>query len=109
MSAAVSAAAPRRLIAALLARKAGGCVRLVVNREETFITHRGQPETDIRLKIGMRKDGRITGLECECIQRGGAHSGYGIVTILYSLRRIDAVRDLRARQRQIYWQAGAHQ
>src|SRR5204862_7795784 len=25
------------LIAALLARKAGGCVRLVVNREETFI------------------------------------------------------------------------
>jgi len=72
------------LIAALLARKAGGCVRLVVNREETFITHRGRPETDIRLKIGMRKDGRITGIECECIQRGGAHSGYGIVTILYA-------------------------
>src|SRR6516225_5028714 len=72
------------LIAALLARKAGGCVRLVVNREVTFITHRGRPETDIRLKIGMRKDGRITGLECECIQRGGAHSGYGIVTILYA-------------------------
>ena len=43
------------LIAALLARKAGGCVRLVVNREETFITHRGRPETDIRLKIGMRQ------------------------------------------------------
>ena len=72
------------LIAALLARKAGGCVRLVVNREETFITHRGRPETDIRLKLGMRKDGRITGVECECIQRGGAHSGYGIVTILYA-------------------------
>ena len=72
------------LIAALLARKAGGCVRLFVNREETFITHRGRPETDIRLKIGVRKDGRITGVECECIQRGGAHSGYGIVTILYA-------------------------
>jgi len=72
------------LIAALLARKAGGCVRLVVNREETFITHRGRPETDIRLKIGMHKNGRITGVECECIQRGGAHSGYGIVTILYA-------------------------
>jgi len=72
------------LIAALLARKASGCVRLVVNREETFITHRGRPETDIRLKLGMGKDGRITGVECECIQRGGAHSGYGIVTILYA-------------------------
>jgi 4-hydroxybenzoyl-CoA reductase subunit alpha len=82
------------LIAALLARKAGGCVRLVVNREETFITHRGRPETDIRLKIGMRNDGRITGVECECIQRGGAHSGYGIVTILYAGSMLYAIYDL---------------
>src|SRR5437588_113680 len=82
------------LIAALRARKAGGCVRLVVNREETFITHRGRPETDIRLKIGMRQDGRITGVECECIQRGGAHSGYGIVTILYAGSMLYALYDL---------------
>ncbi len=82
------------LIAALLARKAGGCVRLVVNREETFITHRGRPETDVRLKIGMRQDGRITGVECECIQRGGAHSGYGIVTILYAGSMLYAIYDL---------------
>src|SRR5262249_48127592 len=68
------------LIAALLAHKVGGAVRIVVNREETFITHRGRPETDIRLKIGMRNDGRITAVECECDQRGGAHSGYGVVT-----------------------------
>src|SRR6188508_3378809 len=53
------------LIAALLARKVGGSVRLAVNREETFITHRGRPETDIRLKIGMCKDGRITAVECD--------------------------------------------
>jgi len=82
------------LIAALLARKAGGCVRLVVNREETFITHRGRPETDIRLKIGLRKDGRIAGVECECIQRGGAHSGYGVVTILYAGSMLYAIYDL---------------
>jgi 4-hydroxybenzoyl-CoA reductase subunit alpha len=82
------------LIAALLARKAGGCVRLVVNREETFITHRGRPETDVRLKLGMNKDGRITGIECECIQRGGAHSGYGVVTILYSGSMLYAIYDV---------------
>jgi 4-hydroxybenzoyl-CoA reductase subunit alpha len=82
------------LIAALLARKAGGCVRLVVNREETFITHRGRPETDIRLKLGMAKDGRITAVECECIQRGGAHSGYGVVTILYAGSMLYAIYDL---------------
>jgi 4-hydroxybenzoyl-CoA reductase subunit alpha len=82
------------LIAALLARKAGGSVRLVTSREETFITHRGRPETDIRLKIGMRRDGRITAVECECDQRGGAHSGYGVVTILYSGSMLYAIYDL---------------
>ncbi len=82
------------LIAALLARKAGGSVRLVTTREETFITHRGRPQTDIRLKLGMRKDGKITAVECECYQRGGAHSGYGIVTILYSGSMLYAIYDL---------------
>jgi len=82
------------LIAALLARKANGTVRIVANREETFITHRGRPETDIRLKIGMRKDGRITAIECECDQRGGAHSGYGVVTILYAGSMLYAIYDL---------------
>lgn len=82
------------LIAALLARTAGGTVRLVTNREETFITHRGRPETDVRLKIGMRRDGRITAVECECDQRGGAHSGYGVVTILYAGSMLYAIYDL---------------
>jgi 4-hydroxybenzoyl-CoA reductase subunit alpha len=82
------------LIAALLARKANGTVRLVTTREETFITHRGRPETDIKLKIGMRKDGRITAVECDCDQRGGAHSGYGVVTILYAGSMLYAIYDL---------------
>ncbi len=82
------------LIAALLARRTGGSVRLVTDREETFITHRGRPETDIKLKLGMRRDGRITAVECTCIQRGGAHSGYGVVTILYSGSMLYAIYDL---------------
>jgi 4-hydroxybenzoyl-CoA reductase subunit alpha len=82
------------LIAALLARKAGGSVRIMTTREETFITHRGRPETDIRLRIGLRRDGRITAVECECDQRGGAHSGYGVVTILYAGSMLYAIYDL---------------
>ena len=42
----------------------------------------------------MRKDGRITAVECECIQRGGAHSGYGVVTILYAGSMLYAIYDL---------------
>jgi 4-hydroxybenzoyl-CoA reductase subunit alpha len=82
------------LIAALLARKAGGAVRIVLNREDTFITHRGRPETDIRLKIGLTRAGKIAAVECECIQRGGAHSGYGVVTILYAGSMLYALYDL---------------
>src|SRR5262249_35975372 len=82
------------LIAALLARKTGGAVRMVTDRRETFLTHRGRPQTDIRLKLGLRRDGRITAVECECIQRGGAHSGYGVVTILYSGSMLYAIYDL---------------
>jgi len=82
------------LVAAMLARKAKGCVRIVTSREETFITHRGRPETGIKLKIGMRKDGRITAVECACDQRGGAHSGYGVVTILYAGSMLYAIYDL---------------
>src|SRR6185312_2162832 len=83
------------LIAALLARKIGGAVRMAINREDTFITHRGRPETDIRMKIGLTNAGRLTGVECECVQRGGAHSGYGVVTILYSGSMLYAIYDLK--------------
>src|SRR5208282_3421302 len=48
------------IIAALLARKAGGTVRLLQSREETFIAHRGRPETKITLKLGMTKEGKLT-------------------------------------------------
>jgi 4-hydroxybenzoyl-CoA reductase subunit alpha len=83
------------LIAALLARKVGGAVRMMISREDTFITHRGRPETDIRMKIGLTKAGKITAVECECTQRGGAHSGYGVVTILYSGSMLYAIYDLK--------------
>src|SRR5581483_6154486 len=83
------------LIAALLARRAGGAVRIMLSREDTFITHRGRPETDIRMKIGLTRAGKITAVECACTQRGGAHSGYGVVTILYSGSMLYAIYDLR--------------
>ena len=72
------------LIAGLLARAARGTVKLELSREETLLTHRGRPETDVRLKIGLTKNGEITAVECEAIQRGGAYAGYGLVTILYA-------------------------
>ena len=72
------------IIAALLARAAGGTVRLELTREETFLTHRGRPGTEIRLKLGLARDGTILAVDAEAVQRGGAYAGYGLVTILYA-------------------------
>jgi 4-hydroxybenzoyl-CoA reductase subunit alpha len=72
------------LIAAALARAAGATVRLLQSREDSFLTHRGRPETDIRLKLGLGRDGTIRAVDCEIVQRGGAYGGYGLVTILYA-------------------------
>jgi 4-hydroxybenzoyl-CoA reductase subunit alpha len=86
------------MVTAALARAAGGTVRTQLTREEGFLTHRGRPATEIRLKIGMKRTGEITAVDCEIVQRGGAYGGYGLVTILYAgallhaLYRVGAVR-----------------
>ncbi len=72
------------IIAALLARKAGGTVRLLQTREETFLAHRGRPDTKITVKLGMTRDGKLTACHLQATQEGGAYAGYGIITILYT-------------------------
>jgi len=72
------------MVAGCLARAAGGTVKLELTREEAFLTHRARPFTRTRLKIGMTREGRITAVDAEVVQRGGAYAGYGLVTILYA-------------------------
>lgn len=84
------------LIGGLLARAAGGTVRLLLSREETFLTHRGRPDTSVTLKLGMTATGRLTACGCQVVQRGGAYAGYGIVTILYAGSLLHALYDLPA-------------
>ena len=84
------------IVTAMLARAAAGKVLMQLTREETFITHRARPQTDIRLKLGMRKDGRLTACECEVAQRGGAYAGYGIITILYAGALLQGLYDIPA-------------
>ena len=84
------------VICALLARAARGTVRLLQTREESFLAHRGRPESHIRVKLGMRRDGRLTACEAEVVQRGGAYGGYGLVTILYSGALLNGLYDIPA-------------
>ncbi len=84
------------LIAGLLARAANGKVMMRLTREETLITHRGRPDTRVDMKIGLTKAGRITAVECQATQRGGAYAGYGLVTILYAGALLHGLYDIPA-------------
>jgi 4-hydroxybenzoyl-CoA reductase subunit alpha len=82
------------IITALLARAAPGKVMMQLTREENFLTHRARPQSDMKLKLGMRRDGRITACECQVMQRGGAYAGYGIVTLLYAGALLHGIYDI---------------
>jgi 4-hydroxybenzoyl-CoA reductase subunit alpha len=84
------------IVACLLARAAGGRVRLKLSREETYLTHRGRPRTTVKLKLGMTRDGRLTACSGEVVQTGGAYGGYGIVTILYAGALLNGIYDIPA-------------
>ncbi|HET9763270.1 MAG TPA: 4-hydroxybenzoyl-CoA reductase subunit alpha [Casimicrobiaceae bacterium] len=93
------------MVTALLARAARGPVKMELSREECFLTHRGRPETDVRLKIGLKKTGAITAVDGEIVQRGGAYGGYGLVTILYAgalLHALYVVPALKYRGYRVY-------
>ncbi len=84
------------LIAGILARAAKGKVAMHLNREETFLTSRTRPYTEITMKIGMTKDGHLTATYCNAVQLGGAYAGYGIVTILYAGALLQGIYDIPA-------------
>ena len=84
------------IVTCLLARAAGGKVRMKLSREETFLTHRGRPHTKVKIRIGMTREGSLTACECEVVQTGGAYGGYGIVTILYAGSLLNAIYDIPA-------------
>ncbi len=85
---------PLEIIAAVAARKAKAPVKITYSREEVFWAHRGRPRTIIDMKIGAKKDGRLTSVAAKVIQDGGAYCSYGVVTILYSGALLGALYDI---------------
>jgi 4-hydroxybenzoyl-CoA reductase subunit alpha len=86
---------PCDVCSALLAKITGQPVKITYSREEVFYAHRGRPEQSVAIKVGMKKDGRITGVYVKTIQDGGAFCSYGVVTILYSGALIAALYDIK--------------
>lgn len=75
---------PIELISCVLSRKTGCPVKMVYSREEMFLFHRGRHKQHIRMKLGLKKNGAITALDCQILLNGGAYTSFGIATAYYA-------------------------
>ena len=63
--------------AALLAQRTGRPVKLLFDRHESLVVHPKRHATRIRVKIGAKKDGRLTAVETELFGDTGAYASLG--------------------------------
>jgi 4-hydroxybenzoyl-CoA reductase alpha subunit len=69
---------------AKLALVTGRPVKIALTREEVFFCHRGRHPTLMWAKIGVEKDGAITGLHFRTMLDGGAYGSYGVASTYYT-------------------------
>ena len=91
------------IVVAKLAMKTNRPVKICLTREEVFYCHRGRHAVLMKSKMGVTKDGKITGLHFQSLLDGGAYGSYGVASTYYTgalqtvtydvpTYRIDAVR-----------------
>jgi 4-hydroxybenzoyl-CoA reductase alpha subunit len=69
---------------AKLAMKTGRPVKIALTREEVFYCHRGRHPVLMRSRLGLKKDGVITGMQFQTILDGGAYGSYGVASTYYT-------------------------
>ncbi len=67
-----------------LARATGRPVKMTFSRKDMFQHHRGRHKQHMDLKIGVRKDGRITAVDFTDVLDGGAYTSFGVITVYYA-------------------------
>jgi 4-hydroxybenzoyl-CoA reductase alpha subunit len=72
------------LAAAKLSMLTGRPVKITLNREEVFYTHRGRHPVLMWIKTGFERDGRITAMHFKSFLDGGAYGSYGVATLYYT-------------------------
>ena len=69
---------------ALLARRLGRPLRLILDRDEVFLNNHGRHPQTYRLQLAADAEGRLTALEAEAELDGGAFASFGVVTTWYN-------------------------
>ncbi|TNE53497.1 MAG: 2Fe-2S iron-sulfur cluster binding domain-containing protein [Bacteroidetes bacterium] len=75
---------PHEMIVSHLARKTGRPVRVVLNREEVFLTNHGRHPTKMTVRMGCSNAGVLQALDADITIDGGAYGSFGVVTTYYN-------------------------
>ncbi|MDR7607956.1 MAG: molybdopterin-dependent oxidoreductase, partial [Armatimonadota bacterium] len=70
--------------AAKLSMLTGRPVKITLTREEVFYAHRGRHPELLRIRTGVKRDGRIVAMHVEAYLDGGAYCSFGPATLLYA-------------------------
>ena len=92
------------VIAALLARKTGRPVKIVLPREDSFKAVGNRPAATMWLKAGVTKDGTLTALEMRARGEVGAYASWADVSYLVS--ELYLCPNVRAEDSSVYTNAG---
>src|SRR5947208_5417083 len=69
---------------AKLAMKTGRPVKIALTREEVFYCHRGRHPVLMHSRLGLKKNGAITGMHFQTIPDGCAYGSYGVASTYYT-------------------------
>lgn len=98
-------ASNNELIAALLARKAGRPVKVGYSRREVFLQHRGRHPIEMKVKMGVDKEGYLTAIQYDGTMDGGAYGAWGIVILFYTAAMLHMpykVKNVRFNAKRVY-------
>jgi 4-hydroxybenzoyl-CoA reductase alpha subunit len=62
----------------------GRPVKACMNRQEVFYMHRGRHPVLMRLRTGVNRDGKLTGMHLQTLADGGGYGSYGPASTFYT-------------------------
>jgi 4-hydroxybenzoyl-CoA reductase alpha subunit len=72
------------IVVSRAALKLGRPVKICLNREEVFYMHRGRHPVLMRMRTGVTKDGKLTGMHLQTLLDGGGYGSYGAASTFYT-------------------------
>jgi len=94
------------IIAAVLAKMTARPVKLFLTREETFLAVGNRPPANMRLKAGVKKDGRLTALHFTDLGTGGAYPAGGTAFVDWLTKDLYTCPNVKTELAEVYINAG---